>query len=245
MYVRRLFCKFLAPAGEGEGGSGGTPTPEESQAAAIATAVEAATKGLKSKNQELLNKLHTAGDALKAWEGLDPAAIRGLMDRMDGDEELKLLKDGKLDDVVQRRVAKRDADWQKKLDIAAAERDSEKNKTSRFFTRVLDEQIRAAVNGKVHEKAVDDALFRARTIFTLDEDGYAVQLQNGQPVIGKDGKTPFSPQEWIESMRENAPHWFPSTASGSGAGPSKGGGGANLMNLPPIERMNAARQGKK
>jgi hypothetical protein len=64
-------------------------------------------------------------------------------------------------------------------------------------------------------------------MFTLDENGNAVQRDaDGNVVIGKDGKTPFSPSEWLESMRESAPHWFPAGASGSGSNNGSKGGGA-------------------
>ncbi len=40
--------------------------------------------------------------------------------------------------------------------------------------------------------------------------------------MGKDGRTPLTPVEWIDSLKESAPHLFPS-ASGTGAGNSKSG----------------------
>lgn len=205
--------------------------------------------GLQSALQKERDAAKAANKALKEtadkYKDIDPDSYHRIMSKFQGDEEAQLLASGNVDEVIKRRTAIRDADWQKKLDAAAAERDAEKQKTSKFLSRVLDEQIRAAVHGKVHDKAVEDALFRARMMFSLDDEGNAVCLQNGEPVLGKDGKTPFRPQEWIETMRDTAPHWFPSTASGSGAQQNHSKGGANLMNLPPIERMNAARAGKK
>jgi hypothetical protein len=59
----------------------------------------------------------------------------------------------------------------------------------------------------------------ARNIFTLDAEGRAVKLgPNGQPELGKDGKTPFGPSEWMELQKEAKPHWFPAATSGSGSG---------------------------
>jgi hypothetical protein len=67
-------------------------------------------------------------------------------------------------------------------------------------------------------------------MFQLDENGHAVQIgDDGQPVLGKDGKTPFNPAEWLDSMKEAAPHWFPAGASGSGSGSgNRGAGNVNL-----------------
>lgn len=239
--LHKLMDQAVDGVGGGAGGGGSGKGGDDLQVK-IDAAVEAAVGGLKAKNQELLGKLHTQGETLKAWEGLDPTQIKDLLGKMDGDEELKLLKDGKLDEVVTRRVAKRDADWQKKLDAAVASAEGEKAKSTKFLGRVLDEQIRASVNGKVHDKAVEDALFRARMIFSLDEDGNAIQLQDGKAVLGKDGKSAFSPAEWIESMRESAPHWFPATGSGSGAQHNQGAGGTKTVTRSEFDAMSATER---
>ena len=101
------------------------------------------------------------------------------------------------------------------------------------------------------QHAVEDALFRARTLFTLDGDGNAVQVKDGQVVIGKDSKTPYSPAEWLEGMKESAPHWFPAGGSGGGApgGKGPGGSGAKTMkradfdSLNPLEKATKIKEG--
>jgi len=113
------------------------------------------------------------------------------------------------------------------LGEALAVAETERKKAAAYQGRVLDDAIRsAAAKAGLHQHAIDDALFRGRAMFTLDDNGQAVQLDSeGSPVIGKDGKTPFNPNEWLESMREQAPHWFPAGASGSGSGNGSKGGG--------------------
>lgn len=240
MFRYKLFRTFQEGAGDGTGGVGGGGGDDVQLQ--ITAAVDAAVAGLKAKNSELLGSLKTKQEALKAFDGIDAEKVRAMMSRLENDDEAKLLAEGKMDEVIQRRTAKRDADWQAKLDAQVAETTAAKAKSGKFMDRVLDEQIRAAVNGKVHEKAVEDSLFRARTIFTLDEDGNAVQLQDGQPVLGKDGKSKFSPAEWIESMRESAPHWFPATGSGSGAQPSHGAGGKKTITRAQFDAQNTSER---
>lgn len=190
----------------------------------------------------------TADKARKELEtrfsGVDPDKYRKIIAQFEGDEEAQLIAAGKVDEVVAKRSAKRDVEWQKKIDAIAVERDSEKGKAAKFLGRVLDDQIRAAVNGKVHDKAVEDALFRARLMFTLDDNGYAVQKdESGSVVIGKDGKSSFTPAEWIESMRDSAPHWFPATGSGSGAQQSNGSGGnGKTISRKQYEAMSPLEQ---
>lgn len=120
------------------------------------------------------------------------------------------------------------AQIRKEAEASKKEADDARKQRDAFRGRVLDDALRkAAAKAGLHQHAIDDALFRGRAMFTLDENGEAVQLDaEGLPVIGKDGKTPFSPSEWLDGMRENAPHWFPAGASGSGSGNKQHNSGA-------------------
>jgi len=162
---------------------------------------------------------------LKAYEGLDPEDTKAFIARFANDEEMKLIKEGKLDVVKENWVAKMRGDHEKQLKATKDAIAAEAKKAARYQAQVLDNAVRqAAAKVGVHPPAVEDALFRARAMFSLDEDGNAVQVRDGTVVLGKDGKTPYSPAEWLESMREAAPHWFPAMAAGSGASQSKGSG---------------------
>jgi hypothetical protein len=215
--------------------------------AAVTAAVEAATKGLKEKNTELLGKMHSANDRLKAFDGLDPAALKELKDRLDLDDDVKLITDGKKNVVIEKyteRMRASHAEELKAKDVAIA---AEAQRAETYRESVLDNQIRAACDS-LHKGAIDDALLAARQIFTLDAKGKAVQLDSeGRPVSGKDGVTPFSPKEWIEEQKQLKPHWFPMSTTGSGSGGTRGAGtfGSNFANLSPTERLTAARAGKK
>jgi len=127
--------------------------------------------------------------------------------------------------VKEKWVEKLKGDYEKKLKVATDAIGLEAQKAGKYQAQVLDNAVRqAAAKVGVHPPAVEDALFRARAMFSLDESGNAVQVREGSVVMGKDGKTPYSPVEWLESMREAAPHWFPAMAAGSGASQSKGSG---------------------
>lgn len=188
--------------------------------------------------------------AIKALEekytGIDPVKVKDMLAKLDQDGEQALIAAGKIDEVIQKRSEKLRADMQRQIDEAHGKAKSAEERVSKYSQRVLDDRIRDAVMGKVHVHAIKsgDVLRAARELFVLDESGNAVQLdEDGKQVLGKDGKTPFSPAEWIESMTEVAPHWFPSDSSGGGAGGSKGTGmgKAALMAMSPVQRMEAAR----
>lgn len=216
------------------------------------------TTGLKTALEKTRNEVKDAkaaaktalAEAMKAYEGIDPVRTRALLAKFDNEEEAALIAAGKVDEVIAKRMAKRDAELQKQVDTAVAATKSAQGVADTFKGRVLDNHIRAAAStAGIHPFAVEDALLRARSLFVLNDKGDAVQLAaDGAPVLGKDGKTAFSPTEWLDSMKETAPHWFPSAGSGGGAGGSgaTGAGGKTITRaafdaLTPRERATAVK----
>lgn len=241
---KRQFYVYQAEAGD-EGSTGGEMSVEDK----IKAAVKEATDGLLAKNKELLGEVKTGREALKKFEGIDVEEVKSIMAKFDGDEDAKLVKEGKIQELLDRKYAKRDQEWQRKLDAAFAERDTAKAKADKFLDSVLDDRLRSAFNGKIDPRSMKAALLEAKQIFKLDDEGRAIQVDSdGQIVVGKDGKSPFSPLEWVESdaTRKESPYLFPATGSGTGSsqGTNQGAAGktAELMKLSPTERMAAARE---
>lgn len=120
------------------------------------------------------------------------------------------------------------------LERANAELKDEKQRLVALVEARNEELTRTAVEGALRAAAataglvpaaVDDALARGRRVFTLDEDGRPVARDaEGAVVPGADGERPMTPAEWLDSMRESAPHWWP-PSSGAGA-PGAGARGA-------------------
>ncbi|MBB5508148.1 hypothetical protein [Paraburkholderia atlantica] len=247
---RKLFSRvFRNEAGEaGDTGGGGAPDVQKM----IADAVASAVTGLKAKNDELLGKLKHSNEQLKAFDGIDPVKTKEMIARFENDAEAKLIAEGKLSEVIEKRTERLRADYEKKLSDAHALAQNESERAKAFQGRVLDDAIRAAAaQAGLHQYAIDDALLRGRSMFSLNADGQAVQLgPDGQPVLGKDGKSAFSPAEWLEGMKESAPHWFPAAASGGGSTGGSGGSSskktmtrAAFDQLPPLKQAETARSG--
>lgn len=239
IFKQQLFKRLMnAQGGEGGEGGGGQATPPD--AAAIQAQIDAAVAGLKAKNSEVIGENKKLKEQLAQFEGIDPTAVRNILKRFADDEEAKLIADGKIDDVLNKRTERMKADFDKKLSEALSKAEQAEKRAQAFQGRVLDDAIRAAAaKAGIHQHAIDDALLRGRAMFTLDEDGQAVQLgEDGRPVLGKDGKSPFTPAEWLEGMKEKAPHWFPATASGGGASNGGGGGGISkkAKDMTPQEK---------
>lgn len=218
----------------GEGGDAGAD-----MAKLIKEAVEKEVIGLKAKNSELIDKVKNSTEALKAFEGIDPVKTREMLARFENDAELKLISENKFSEVIDKRTEKLRADYDKKLSDEQAKAAAAEKRAQAFQGRVLDDEIRAAAaKAGLHAHAIEDALFRGRAMFTLGEDGKAVQLgQDGAPVLGKDGKSIFTPVEWLEGMKEAAPHWFPLGSSGGGAGGGNGGQGSKTIKLSDLNAM--------
>lgn len=189
-------------------------------------------------------------DALLPFAGIDPVKTKALLSKFDNEEEAALIAAGKVDEVISKRLAKRESELQKQVDAALGQAKAATEVATTFKGRVLDNHVRAAAaKAGIHVHAVEDALLRARSLFSLNDKGDAVQMgSDGQPVLGKDGKTPFTPEEWFESMKEAAPHWFPSGGSGGGAGGSGNGnaGGKTMKRsqfdgLSPTEKAKAVK----
>jgi len=230
---------------DGETGGEGSAGGGVDIAAQIKAAVDAATAGLAAKNAQLLSELKADREKLKSFDGVDPVKVKELMAKFDGDEDSKLIAEGKIEELLNRKYEKRDKDWQAKLNAAIAERDAAKGKADKFLQSVLDDRLREAFNGKVEPSSMKAALLEAKLIFKLDDEGRAVQFdEDGNVVLGKD-KTPFSPAEWITSdtTRKESPYLFPVTGSGSGA-TQTGSGKVNvdIMKLSPTERIALARK---
>lgn len=210
-------------------------------------------KGLKSALEKERAAAKTSGDllkeTLKRFEGIDPEEVRKILDKLGSDEERQLMKDGKIDEVVARRMQRVTAAHEKAIKAAAEQTAAAAARADKFASQVLDNHVRqAATKAGLHPNAVDDALFRARTIFKLDENGEARQLDtDGKPVLGKNGKDPYAPTEWLEGMKETAPHWFPAGGSGGGAtgGNKTGAGGAKSIKRAEFDGLNPADKSTK
>lgn len=227
MLYRNLFLKYYAPAGEGEqGGGGGVEITPEIQAI-IDQQVADQVSGLKTKNSNLIGSEKALKDKLAAFDGIDPVAVRSILQRFSNDEEAKLISEGKIDEVLTKRTDRMRGDFDSKLKAASDRADKAESISKRYCDRVLGDSIRsAALKAGALPGATDDFIFRSKGLFTLGENGEAVAVdQDGTVMLGKDGKTPLSPLEWAESLKETAPHLW-AAAAGTGAGGHKPPSGA-------------------
>jgi hypothetical protein len=236
----------LLMAEDDAGGTGGGSPDVQSQ---IDAAVSAAVAGLKTKNAELLGSLRDTKDTLKRFDGIDPDAVRNIISKFANDEEAALIAKGEIDKVLNNRTERMKAGFERETQAERAKREAAEARAAKFSKRVLENGIRAeAAAAGLHQYAIEDALYRAGTTFTLDDEGNPAAVEGA---FGKDGK-PLTLKEWFADMKDKAPHWFPAMASGSGASGSGGAGvgqkklsRAQFDALGQSERMAFSKSGGK
>ncbi|OFV47351.1 hypothetical protein [Oligella sp. HMSC09E12] len=204
--------------------------------------------GLKTKNSELLGTIKATKGELESlknqFDGLDIEAVKLLLSKASEDEETRLIAEGKIDELVNRRTERLRSDYDKQLQAAISRAEQAEQFANQFKDKVLSDAIReAAVKAGALPEAADDIILRSRSVFKLNEHGEAVAFaKDGEVIYSKDGKTPLSPLEWVESLREIAPHLWPRA---QGTGPTGDNGGRSkkqFSELTEAERIKLYRE---
>lgn len=197
--------------------------------ALVKDSVSKEVSGLKSKNDELLGTVKGFQEKLKAFDGIDPVRTRELFDKFNKDEELSLLKDGKVDQLIDKRVsearAKFDDEMKGKLaelEVAAKERDAYRHRFEAHLVRDRVGQI--ALEAKVIPSALDDIARRAMEVFRVNEKGELEARDKDGNLLKTEAGELLTPARFIEALKKAAPHYWPASASGSlnGSGPEPG-----------------------
>lgn len=207
---------------------------------AVAAAVGDVT-GLKTKNQELIDREKKAKEDLQKLQeqaaGLDLPKVRELIKRLESDTEGKLIAEGKIDEVVKIRTERVVADLEKKVQEATVELQKHKESASKYLGQVRDNALRIAAGELgVRPEAMDDIVLRGGREFTVNGEGQVVSVRDGEVVLGKDGKTPLTPKEFVEDLKEKAPHLWPQASGGNASGGAATGGKKTVKDMNEAER---------
>lgn len=219
---------------------------------AIRKAVDSEVTGLKTKNNDLIAAQKNLKEQLKAFDGIDPEKTKALLKRFENDEEAQLIAEGKIDEVITRRTDRMRSNFEKQLEEANGKADAASKKAAALVDQVRDDFIRqAGVKAGLLPEAIEDAVFRGRGVFSLNDDAKPQALNGDELILGADGKTALTPQEWLEGLRETSPHWWPKAAgSGAGGDGNSSGNGksvtrADFDQMSPDERSGFMKEGGK
>jgi len=192
----------------------------------IATKIETAVQGLKTKNDELLNEKKTIQERLKDFADIeDPKKAKEALKFFQESSEAQMIKDGRIDELIQIKTATFRADTeaamkelQKKIGEASTTADVYK---SQYEKKMVEDHLRGvALKAGVLPHAVSDILLRGGGVFSLGANG-EVESRDGD---GKLRKTPddmiMTSDKWIAGLKETSPHYWPASKGGgfSGAG---------------------------
>ena len=240
MFIRKMgqAQKYRDEATDGQGGDGSAGgsgidlnNPEIQKI--LQSKVDEQVQGLKKKNEELLGKMKKAQEMVQQFEGLDVEHLKNLQKQMQENEEMRLLAEGKTEEVVQRRVELLKKDYEAQLNA----RDGKlteyetllKQKEENLRKLTVDGTIQAAYAALDFEPAaLQDTIRNARDVFIMDEDGKVVPRdEHGNIIFSKDGKTPIDAKGWLELQAERKPY-LRRPSKGSGAGGNNGYGKSRL-----------------
>ncbi|KHY12363.1 hypothetical protein, partial [Acinetobacter baumannii] len=142
-------------------------------------------KGLKSALQSERDAAKNAKLELqklqKQFEGIDPEIVKKVFAQIDQDEEAKLIAEGKVNEVIQKRTEKMREEHEKLLKAEKERADKAEAYAQKFKQSVIQSQIvQAAIELEALPEATPDIAFLAQSKFALDENGKAVAVdENG------------------------------------------------------------------
>lgn len=215
---------------DGEKNKGGeftfTQADMDKAVASAVTKGETAAAGLKTKNQELLDESAGFKKDAKKWEGMDFEEVSGVMKMFNNSEEAQLIKEGKIDEVLEKRMDKANTEHstaikalQESNVILLSERDGFKTKYQNKF--IDDEIAEYAIKAGARPEALDDIKKRGRGVFTINEKGELEAIDDEKNFIKtKDGDLMTS-ERFVESLKASHSFYWPDSKSGDLGGDKK------------------------
>jgi len=178
------------------------------------------------KNKDVIlqekKKLQEEYEQFKSqFDGVDAKAVKEMMERINKDENAKLIAEGKWDEVVNKRTDIMRKDFENKSNALTQENEVLKKELSRLAEEknryVVDGEVQKVAGKYINPEFQDYVLRLARETFKLDEDGNIGAFNSdGTTILGKDGKSSLTPEDWVLSMQQKMPSMF-LTSSGAGA----------------------------
>jgi len=191
------------------------------------TVVEEAVSGLKTKNEEIIGEKKTLQETLKTFDGFDPKTLKTATDFYTKNKDAEFLKDGTVEELIEKKTSQITSDFETqitelngKLTTATTHGASYQGL---FEAKVIDDGVRAAaVKADMLPTAVEDAVLRGRSIFSLDDNKQIeARDKEGKLAVTEDKKV-LTTENWIEGLKETSPHYWPGSEGAGAQGGSSG-----------------------
>lgn len=171
-------------------------------------------------------------DELKQrFDGINPDEVRQLAEEKRKLEEAQQIKAGEVEKVLEARIKAAKAEWDKQFAAVTSERDT---LNTRLAAIQIDQAVVTVASARgLRASAIPDITSRARSNFRLVNGVPQAFEADGQTArVGKDGVTPLTLAEWVDTLVSEAPHLFESNSGGGAAGNASGGGGQRTQKNP-------------
>lgn len=183
---------------------------------------------MRTHQETLLKETKTAKEQKKQMD----SQFNELKTKLDALENKKLAEDNNYDELIRRKEEQIRLDYEAKL----AEKDEEFKQAQTNYVTLKSELNRKRISGAVKSAAIksgvlptayDDVILRANGVFTIgDED--SIQAIDGDGNPRRVGKKLMTPEVFVESLKDTAPHLWPQGKSSGATG--SGGPINNLVN---------------
>lgn len=209
--------------------------------------------GLKKNKEQLLADLAKAKDALKGYEGIDPAKYAELVKAHEDAERAALEGKGQWQ-VLEQQLKDQHAQQVKQLVDKHEEEKKALQGELTSLTGALEENLIDAgltLALSKHTKAVELLMPHARKHAKMIKDGdkYVGRVvdKDGNPRIGDAQGKPMTFDQLVEEMKASETYLRAFDANPNGGGGASNGGnglalGADLSKLSPVERLKAANK---
>jgi len=206
---------------------------------AAKTQVDEAVGGLKTKNSELLDEKKAQDAKLKLFEGYDPKDLKTATDFYAKNKDAEFLKDGTVEELIEKKTSQLTSDFETKiteLNTNLTEAQTGKSTYKNLFEgKTIDDGVRAeAIKAGMLPTAVEDAVMRGRSVFSLDDNKQIEARDKDGKLAQTEDKKVLTTKNWVEGLKTTSPHYWPGS---QGAGAFGGDGGPEGDRM---EKLDAA-----
>lgn len=191
--------------------------------------VNTAVAALKAKNETLISEKRKLQEQTAEFADFDKETLKNYIARLKNDEEARLIAEGKVGDVIEKRTNLMRESYQSQIADTQKLAQEWQNKYGELeqkfnYTRIDSALRDAALAANVVPSAIDDIITRGRKSFEIDANGNIISRDQftGDIKIGADGKNPYAASDFLSDLKKTAPHFWPQSQGGGFSGANAG-----------------------
>lgn len=165
---------------------------------------------------------------LKKFDGVDPVKYKAAEKKLQEIEDGKLLEEGKVEELVNQRIDRMSQEFKNQISTLQTRAEAAELTAGKYKGQLTNIAVDNGISKALQEVAsprkgaLMDILGRAKALWTADESGVLIAKDSsGNVIYGKEGKSPLSPQEWAQTLQQEAPFLFEPSTGGGASGSQK------------------------